>query len=271
MYVYVRTDWYVRGVPLSVCALLLMIIEPSLQSFTASGSGNGISFVRVAPLLMHFVIIRALLCYPTNDNTSWADGLVPSGWFLPSFHKRIGPEEVFRCYKITALRHWRVELQPKELKTGWCALFDDLNWESAERWNGSYFRVLKQEEREKFSLHFISFSPSKSLHWVCLAEWRRRRATGGWAPSFQNDSNLMDRLTSPSRTVPVTERHLSTRRSAPPFCPGTERHIFVFKPALWARLVPSMEKSLRSAKNSDVRPLLFIEKAMDEVPCVHYY
>ena len=36
MYVYVRTDWYVRGVPLSVCALLLMIIEPASQSFTAS-------------------------------------------------------------------------------------------------------------------------------------------------------------------------------------------------------------------------------------------
>ena len=69
--------------------------------------------------------------------------------FLPSFHKRIGPEEVSRYYQIIALRHWRVELQPEELKTGRCALFDDLNWESAERWNGSYFRVLKQEEREK--------------------------------------------------------------------------------------------------------------------------
>ena len=69
--------------------------------------------------------------------------------FLPSFHKRIGPEEVSRYYQIIALRHWRVELQPEELKTGRCALFDDLNWESAERWNGSYFRVLKQEERER--------------------------------------------------------------------------------------------------------------------------
>ena len=38
-----------------------------------------------------------------------------------------------------------------------------------------------------------------------------------------------------------------------------------------ARLVPSMEKSLCSAKNSDVRPLLLIDEAMDEVPCVHYY
>ena len=34
--------------------------------------------------------------------------------------------------------------------------------------NGSYFRVLKQEERERFSLHFISFSPSKSTECVSL-------------------------------------------------------------------------------------------------------
>ena len=65
---------------------------------------------------------------------------------------------------------------------------------------------------------------------------------------------------------PGTERHLSTKRSVPPFCPGTERHTVVFsypysnrhrlrdtgwlKGSGWqkAQLVQSTEKSLRSAK-----------------------
>ena len=118
--------------------------------------------------------------------------------FLPQTHRSRRSFQILSDYCFTALAS---RAATRGVKDGPMRFIRRLKLGERGALERELFSCVEtRRERERFSLHFISFSPSKSLHWMCLAEWRRRRATGGWAPSFQNDSNLMDRLTSPSRT-----------------------------------------------------------------------